>query len=76
MPLDKEWLVTTAEKTEGVERGSVRVSIDQAAISFAVDSAHYRTAGFMETMNQKLLGRHLRLQLLRQLYKGNLSDPS
>lgn len=71
-----QWLVGTVEATRGVARGSVRVSLEQAALSFAVNGSGQSATGVRRAVEQRLAPRHLGLKLLRMFDQGKLSAPS
>ncbi len=76
VPPTERWLVNAVEKTRGVESGSVRVSLEQAAVSFTIDPNRHPVAGVKKLIEQKLLPQQLGLKPLRTLYKGKLSAPA
>ena len=49
----------------GVDRGSVRVSIQPSAAAFACDPARHAPAALLAAMNERLASRHLHLALLK-----------
>ncbi|CAN5325549.1 hypothetical protein BH11PSE11_BH11PSE11_29050 [soil metagenome] len=73
---DREWLMRTIAKTPGVERGSVRVSVEQAAVSFAIHAGKHAPVEVQKSINKNLAAHRLQLKLIRLLYQGSLSQPT
>lgn len=72
----RQAIVSAVEQTPGVERGSVRLSLEQAAVSFAVNASRYPPADMKKRIEKKLAAQQLRLKPLRTIYKGELTEPA
>ena len=60
----RERLQALAEEAQGVQKGSVRVSVDAAALAVAFDPRRTSLAALQRALEQKLRGRGLELLLL------------
>jgi hypothetical protein len=58
-------LVQAAEATPGVDRGSIRISVDNAALSFSFDPSKVSVDKAVRTMNKKIAAQGLRLDPMR-----------
>lgn len=74
-PKTRQAIIATVGKIPGIERGSVRVSLDPAAISVVFDAKRYPLAAMQKRIEEKLAAQHLRLKLLRLIQNGKLVEP-
>lgn len=58
-------IVRAAEEARGVDRGSVRVSVDNPALSFSFDPARTSVERAVRMMNRKISALGLRLEPIR-----------
>lgn len=75
-PKTAAMISAAAEKAAGVEHDSVRVSLQQAALSVVVDARRASPAEMKNRIEQKLLPWRLGLKLLRTIENGKLSAPA
>ena len=61
----RRWLETAAESSPGVDRGSVRVSVDTATVSFAFDPKAAPLARVQSAIEKRLAAKKLSLMPLR-----------
>ena len=61
----RRWLETAAESTSGVDRGSVRVSVDTFSVSFAFDPKAVPLSRVQASLEKKLAAKKLSLMPLR-----------
>lgn len=74
-PQMKQFISGVVEGARGVDHGSARVSLDQAAVSFAFNSNAYTPQDVIKRISQKLSSQHINVKLIRILKKGKLSEP-
>lgn len=74
-PQNRQAIADAVAKIQGVERGSVRVSLEPAAMSMVVDGKRIAAAEMQRRIEQKLAGQQLRLKLLKTIKNGTLSAP-
>jgi hypothetical protein len=75
-PKTAEAIAAAAAKIAGVERGSVRVSLQPAALSVVVDIKRYPRADMKNRLQKSLAPWHVSLKLLRRIENGKLSAPA
>ncbi|HCY64223.1 MAG TPA: hypothetical protein DHV59_15660 [Oxalobacteraceae bacterium] len=69
-------IAAASAKAAGVEHDSVRVSLQQAALSVVVDAKRASPTEMKNRIEQKLLPWRLGLKLLRTIENGKLSAPA
>lgn len=75
-PQAQQAIISAVEKVRGIERGSVRVSLEQAALSLVVNAKRHPPAEIKQRIEKALAAQQLGLKLLRTIQKGKLSAPA
>ncbi len=71
-PASRKAIVQTAEGIPGVVSGSVRISIDSSALSFAFDPTALPASQLVEKLNARLTKRGMSITLLQDLDRVDL----